>query len=219
MSTFKFTSVIQNNYSVDVFTTRGKIKKHERLGFAYYPLMDGEKYNVQISNQNPTRCDAHVWINKKKIGVKRLNPNQTVTIKNLTYRSNRRFTAPWVTSNCHELANGLVKVTFKPEAGSCGYGCVAEYTNYCTNWHKTTVGPTGPKGENGVVTPQNAKCMFGPSVMDQMDHMYNKNFTSKMHDDSWSNGYRKSALKKTVPLLKDIDYSRITTLQCRLIDQ
>lgn len=218
-------NIIINNYSLEIVAKQGKIRKIERNGTAYYPL--NGQYKLFISNDNPSRCDAHVFLGKKKIGVFRLNPWKNLTLSNKKFVFNK--------SNNRSLCNNdLIKVVFKPEAGSCGYGCIQEYDNYCTNFKNTTMhdGSVGPKGENGMLTEENARCMFGPSLFGPDNVLgYHKGYLQKPCDDSWSMQYQASdgslnnALIrmgdkkfKKVPTIKDFDYSRVTTMQARLIN-
>lgn len=236
-----FNKVIINNYSIDVITNSGKVNKFDKHGFSYYPLKDKQDYALKLTNDNPTRCDAHVYINNVKVGIYRIMPWSKTTItrplnsnKKFNFTKNKSYVQRWTNVECGESSNGLVKVVFNPEAGSCGYGCIQEYDNYCSNWHKTAIGPSGPKGEVGVITPENAQCMFGPNVMDQMNAMYNNNsgtypnahYLPKRCDDTWGamlgNGVSAAKQNKTqkfknVPVLKDIDHARKTTLQARLV--
>jgi hypothetical protein len=118
--------------------------------------------------------------------------------------------------DCHSLGhnNGSIKIIFKPEAGSCGYGCVQQYDNYCTNYQKSTL------------NQKNKECMFGPNILDKVNHMH---FESKYCDDSWASQYQTSlalngnALAKHekklrhVPTIKDFDYARITSVEAKII--
>ena len=193
MSTFKFTSVPDNNYLIDIYTKRGKINKFSRLGFSYYQLFNNEQYTIHITNNNPTRCDAHIWINKQKLCIMRINPYQTIIVnKNLIYNSNKYLSK--IYNNINGLYNGLIKITFTPEATNYGYSCIADYTNSCSNFHKTSFAATGPKGENGILNNDTYKCLFGIS--------------NKLHN----------SIKKKVPLLTNIDPSRTISIYCRIID-
>ena len=242
MSNVVFNSIIINDYSLEIATKRGKIRKIDRNGFAYYPLKNGEQYKLLLANENPTRCDAHIYSGKKKIGVFRLNPWKKIVLsnENFVFDKLNSFTSQWSNINCNADDNGLIKVVFKPEAGTCGYGCIQEYDNYCTNFKNTTMGydsvskiaPVGPKGENGMLNGENVGCMFGPSILDQVDnHLgYHKGYLQKPCDDSWSAQYQMSTSNagkslvgsgdkkfKRVPQIKDYDHSRVTTMQARLI--
>lgn len=246
MSNIIFDKVIVNNYSIEIIVNNKVIKPFDRHGFHHFILNNGDKYKIKLSNNNPTRCDVIVYIGGKQIGAFRLNAWQQIVLnKKFTFSKNKSYNNSWKGYECDHIqpSTGIVKAVFKPEAGSCGYGCIQEYDNYCTDWHKTTIGPTGPQGENGVITPENSKCMFGlnngsigdnrikPSCTgvhtgDQMNAMYQMNQNHKFVtfqkscDDSWSKSFVKNnVLKqyKMVPSIKDYDAARRTVLQARLV--
>lgn len=213
MSNIIFDSVISNNYSVNILTPK-KSTKMNKNGFQYYILNDNEPFQLELSNNNPTRCDIHVWYQKEKIGIFRLNPWKKFVLSNnnLVFKKKSSYTKKWTSLECGELDNGLVKVIFKPEAGSCGYGCIQQYDNYCSNYFKSTTGSTGPKGENGIIDESTIGCMFGQNLIKNCDDTHSQQYQSSLN----LNKIVKDK-KKIVPAIKDYDYSRITTETIRLI--
>jgi hypothetical protein len=201
--------IIINDYSVDIVTKQGKIRPTNKFGHKYYSLQNGQQYAIKLTNQNPTRCDAHVSISGKKVGVYRISPNSS-TIVNSPLKSSEQFifnkknsfTNKWSTIECNTADKGLIRVLFKPEAGSYGNNCIQEHDNHCSNI-KTVI--TGPKGE---INTNNVN----------YDYPY---CPPKNCDDSWSaqmgNGELAQSGLKVVPVLKDIDAVRTTSMQARLV--
>lgn len=199
MNNVLFSNVIMNDFSLDVKTHNSKNNKIDRHGFTYYLLDNNQKYQLILSNNNPTRCDAHVWLSGQKVGIFRINPWKKLTVSNklFVFDKSNSYTSKWTSLDCNTNLTGLIKVIFKPEAGSCGYGCSQQYNNHCSIINPNSV---EPKGEINV---------------DQ----------SKRCDDSWAAQYQNifgsnnSTLQnnKQVSALKDIDHSRVTTMQARLI--
>ena len=192
MSNIIFDRIIVNNYSISILTNRGKIKGIDRHGFTYYPLKNQEKYQILLSNDNPSRCDAHVYVGKKNLGIYRIGPRKKLTLssKDFVFTDNK---APWISTICGEMNNGLVKVVFKPEAGVCGYGCIPEYEDYCTHYNKTT------------------------DVNKSCDDTWSAQFQSSLGTlGRVVNGSNKK-MNRRVPTIKDFDHARITTHQARLV--
>lgn len=113
MMNHNFNNVIINNYSFDIITKNGNVQKIDRNDFAYYPLQKNQQYKIVLSNKNPSRCDAHIWLGKSKIGVYRLNPWKQLTISNkkFVFNKSNSYTSNW---DCNNYDNGIIQVVFKP---------------------------------------------------------------------------------------------------------
>ena len=89
---------------------------------AYVELRHGQTYQLQLRNDNNSRCDAQVEIDGKTVGVWRLNSNQSVTLERPA-NDNGKFTfykagtaeAQSAQLDSGDFNLGLIRVTFTPE--------------------------------------------------------------------------------------------------------
>lgn len=193
----QFGALLSNAYSINIVTDVGQIKKMYQSGYNYYPMMSDQAYSIKLSNSNPSRCDAYVYLGGRSLGIYRIQPFSSIVIpstssKRLVFTIANSFTNKWSTVDCDTSSAGLIKVVFNPESSACGsYGC--GHNCNCDNFQNKNC------------------CLFGSNNTDEMNESYLMSLT----------GRREMAIsgQKMVPLLKDIDSSRKMVVEARLISR
>jgi len=201
----QFGEILKNDYSINLITDQKMVKKTYRSGYYYYFLPTTSNYQLKLTNNNQSRCDAHVYLGSIKLGIYRIQPYTSVTISSnkLVFNRENSFVQGKYNIACNAADQGLIKVIFKPEADSCGiYGCGH---NCLSNM------PSFSLGASKRCDCHNCKsncCLFGPDNGDQMNDSYMTSLRGKQESAKLNN--------KMVPILKDIDSSRVMELEARL---
>lgn len=177
--------ILTNNYIIELYSNNKKINNNNNI----YKIPN-TPINIKLYNNNSSRCDVHIYSNNL-IGIYRINPHNSILISDKNFKKNT-----------------TIKFLFKPEAGSCGYGCIQEYDKYCTTNNSTL--NTGPKGEVNIKS--NDLCKFGPDYINQLDDW------TKQYQLSKGNLHKViNSESKIVASLNDIDYSRISKFVIELV--
>lgn len=184
--------IIQNNYTIELYSNNKKLPSSNNV----FKISNNQPINIKLYNNNSSRCDVHIYTqnDKKLIGIYRINPHNSILISEKKIKKNMSL-----------------NLLFKPEAGSCGYGCIQEYDKYCTNTDDKPTIKTGPKGEVNIYSNNQKFCKFGPDYINQFDE-----WTRQYQQ---STGNLKSVINsdgKIVPSLNDIDYSRVSKMSIQI---
>ena len=89
----------------------------------YYSLHSNSYYSIKLGNSHNVRVDAHIWIDNKKIGIFRINPNSSIVVSRDNYGNQL------IMMKHQNFKKGLIKVVFIPEKYIQNY----EYTNPTRN--------------------------------------------------------------------------------------
>lgn len=111
----------KNGFSISVKSNSHPTAFH-RDNYWFVALKNRSKYSVVLTNDNPTRCDVELFIDKEKMGKWRINPHSSITIERPS-GVNKQFmfveedgSEAWagrVTPGAHK--NGLITAKFYPE--------------------------------------------------------------------------------------------------------
>lgn len=182
--------IIKNNYFVELFSNKKKINNNNNVF-----KVDSNSINLKLYNKNSSRCDVFISSSKKLVGIFRINPHSSITVSDKKFKKNTE-----------------INLLFKPEAGSCGYGCIQEYDKYCTNTNDKPTILTGPKGEVNTISKNNHLCKFGPDYINQFDDWTRQYQTSRGNLQNVTNSQG-----KIIPSLNDIDYSRVSKITINIV--
>lgn len=193
MSLYNKNLIIQNNYTIELYSNNKKIINKNNV----FKVPNNQPIDIKLYNKNSSRCDVYIYTqnSKKLIGIYRINPHNYILISEKQIKKNIDL-----------------NILFKPEAGSCGYGCIQEYDQYCTNTNDKPTIKTGPKGEVNIYSNNQNLCKFGPDYINQFDEW------SKQYQQSRGNLHKViNSNGKFVPSLNDIDHSRVSKLSIQII--
>lgn len=187
-----------NNFSVRVSPGR------EKEG--YVALRHGQEYRITLRNDNDTKCDAHVCVDGKEIGIFRVHPHASATIERPADVS-RRLTFFKSGTQEAEKANldavkdddlGLIQVKFIPEKRREVY---------------RTSG-AGGQSVNTSNSPLRSLWLSGYNGNRESDPRL---ATKGMSAGGTGLGQQSSQQFTTASPIKEIDEARVTTISLRLV--
>lgn len=111
-------SIYLNGFSLSILVDNEPVEKIIYRNANYYEMPNQSIYTLELTNDNNVRTDAHVWINEKKIGIWRINPYSTISIK--THKTGERFIL--FKDDDRDVNYGLIRIEYRPEKpGSSTY--------------------------------------------------------------------------------------------------
>lgn len=77
-------SIVLNGFAVKISCDNNNAEKVMMNGTEYFALDHGSEYKIQMSNHTKTKCDAEVYVDGDKIGLWRINSYSTISIERPT---------------------------------------------------------------------------------------------------------------------------------------
>ena len=114
------TTINAGDFSVTIHSQ--SVRKVNQHGYTYVALMHNTEYSLTLSNRSESRCDAHVNIDGRFVGVFRIEPYNNIFVerpiahhRKFTFLQENSYSAEYDGVHPGRSTNGLVSVTFYPE--------------------------------------------------------------------------------------------------------
>jgi len=208
-------SIQEGKFSLEVLIQTGPAEKVIYKGFNYYDMKDGSQFKLKLGNHSDRKTDAHIWFDRDKIGIWRINPYSEVVV------SSNNFIA--IRNDKQYLQKDLLRIVYLPEKyepkidynnPTIMYSCNGSINRKCFNNYTDTVTP---------VDKLNKRCLLPACDYLKNRPLYGKGLISTFPETAQKGlgintplGKLNSRYKKVEPL-KEVDEEMKRTVYSRII--